>query len=134
MSSLSEPDDERYGRFPSVLSVKTPLGMREQLRAVAAVEKISVGEFVRGTLGEALGVTILSDSTQCGPRPTWIMLMQSNASRWSTGHGDDLPTSRSSGGSTLPSFSRRTHDRIDWRNEPSGSLGCQVISCNVLAK
>src|SRR5215204_5243010 len=84
MSSLSEPDDERYGRFPSVLSVKTPLGMREQLRAVAAVEKISVGEFVRRTLGEALGVTILSDSTQCGSRPTWIMLLQSNASRWST--------------------------------------------------
>ena len=63
MSSLSESDGERYGRFPSVLSVKTPLGMREQLRAAAAIEKISVGEFVRRTLGEALGVTIL--------RPAW---------------------------------------------------------------
>jgi hypothetical protein len=54
MSSLSEPDGERYGQFPSVLSLKTPLGMREQLRAAAAVEKISVGEFVRRALGEAL--------------------------------------------------------------------------------
>ena len=53
MASLSEPDGERYGQFPSVLSVKTRLGMREQLRAAAAVEKISVGEFVRRTLGEA---------------------------------------------------------------------------------
>ena len=55
MSSLSAPDDERYGQFPSVLSVKTPLGMRGQLRAAAAVEKISVGEFVRRALGEAIG-------------------------------------------------------------------------------
>src|SRR5215204_79298 len=39
MSSLSESDGERYGRFPSVLSVKTPLGMREQLRASAAIDK-----------------------------------------------------------------------------------------------
>jgi hypothetical protein len=62
MSSLSKPDGEQYGQFPSVLSVKTPLGMREQLCAAAAVEKISVGEYVRRALGEALGVAILPKS------------------------------------------------------------------------
>ena len=36
--------------------------MREQLCAAAAVEKISVGEYVRPALGEALGVAILPKS------------------------------------------------------------------------
>jgi hypothetical protein len=72
MSSLSAPDDERYGQFPSVLSVKTPLGMRGQLRAAAAVEKISVGEFVRRALGEAIGGRStrregISSERRCGP-------------------------------------------------------------------
>jgi hypothetical protein len=69
MSSLSEPDGERYGRFPSVLSVKTPLGMREQLRAAAAVEKIGVGEFVRRTLCDALCVTILPKPDNADEEP-----------------------------------------------------------------
>jgi hypothetical protein len=50
----SESDDGR-GRFLDVLSVKTPIGLRDELRRAAAVEKISVGEFVRRALGEAIG-------------------------------------------------------------------------------
>jgi hypothetical protein len=45
---------EGRGRYLDVLSVKTPLGMREQLKAAAATENISVGEFVRRSLGSRI--------------------------------------------------------------------------------
>jgi hypothetical protein len=68
--------DDGRGKYPEPVNILAPRGTREMLRQSAAVEKISVGEFVRRAIGEALSVTILpkldndahSDSNQCGRR------------------------------------------------------------------
>ena len=51
--------DDGRGKYPEPVNILAPRGTREMLRQAAVVEKISVGEFVRRALGEAIGATIL---------------------------------------------------------------------------
>ena len=62
--------DDGRGRYPDLLSVRAPAGLREQVRQAAQTERLPMAEYVRQALAERMARTTRAAAHHDGERST----------------------------------------------------------------
>jgi hypothetical protein len=65
--------DDGRGRYPDRISAPVPIGLREAAREVAASNSLSLGEFVRRAIIQAIANPSVTVSLPAKPFPTAML-------------------------------------------------------------